>query len=63
LSVVGRPRKIVCIGLNYRSHAAETHAPLPAHPILFPKWDNALTGPYDDVPLPAESDVAPNRPG
>jgi acylpyruvate hydrolase len=56
-SVVGRPRKIVCIGLNYRSHAAETHAALPAHPILFPKWDNALTGPFDDVPLPAESDA------
>ena len=58
-SVVGRPRKIVCIGLNYRSHAAETGAPLPAHPILFPKWDNALAGPFDDVPLPPES-VAPD---
>ena len=57
LSVVGRPRKIVCIGLNYRSHAAETNAPLPDHPILFPKWDNALAGPFDDVPLPAESNA------
>jgi acylpyruvate hydrolase len=55
LSVVARPRKIVCIGLNYRSHAAETNAPLPDHPILFPKWDNALAGPFDDVPLPEES--------
>jgi len=57
LSVVARPRKIVCIGLNYRSHAAETGAELPERPILFPKWDNALTGPHDDVPLPAESDA------
>jgi acylpyruvate hydrolase len=57
-SVVGRPRKIVCIGLNYRSHAAETNAPLPAHPILFPKWDNALAGPFDDVPLPPETEAA-----
>ncbi len=55
LSVVGRPRKIICIGLNYRAHAAETGSPLPDHPILFPKWDNALAGPYDDVPLPPES--------
>jgi acylpyruvate hydrolase len=55
-SVVGRPRKIICIGLNYRSHAAETGAPLPTHPILFPKWDNALAGPFDDVPLPPETD-------
>jgi acylpyruvate hydrolase len=52
---VGRPRKIVCIGLNYRSHAEETGAPLPEWPIVFPKWDNALTGPYDDIPLPPES--------
>jgi acylpyruvate hydrolase len=57
-SVVGRPRKIVGIGLNYRSHAAETGAPLPEHPILFPKWDNALAGPFDDVPLPPESVAA-----
>ncbi|HWC67973.1 MAG TPA: fumarylacetoacetate hydrolase family protein [Acidimicrobiales bacterium] len=55
VSVVGRPRKVICIGLNYRGHAAETKSPLPEQPILFPKWDNALTGPYDDVPLPPES--------
>jgi acylpyruvate hydrolase len=55
LCVVGRPRKIICIGLNYRAHAEETGSKLPEHPILFPKWDNALAGPYDDVPLPPES--------
>ena len=55
LPVVGRPRKIVCIGLNYRGHAAETNVPLPPAPVVFPKWDNALAGPSDDVPLPDES--------
>jgi acylpyruvate hydrolase len=55
LSVVARPRKIIGIGLNYRAHAAETGTPLPDHPVVFPKWDNALAGPFDDVPLPPES--------
>jgi len=55
LPVVGLPRKIVCIGLNYRAHAAETGASIPERPVVFPKWDNALAGPYDDVPLPEES--------
>ncbi|MFN8556182.1 MAG: fumarylacetoacetate hydrolase family protein [Dehalococcoidia bacterium] len=56
LAPVGRPRKIVCIGLNYRAHAAETGAQPPPAPPLFPKWDNTLRGPYDDVPLPSVSD-------
>jgi len=55
LSVAGNPRKIVCIGLNYRLHAEETGARLPEAPILFPKWATALTGPYDEIPLPPES--------
>src|SRR5206468_2445331 len=55
LCLTARPRKIVCIGLNYRAHAAESNAPIPKYPVLFPKWDNALTGPFDDIPLPAES--------
>jgi acylpyruvate hydrolase len=55
LSPVGRPRKIVCIGLNYRLHAAESGVDPPAHPMLFPKWATALTGPYDEIPLPPES--------
>jgi acylpyruvate hydrolase len=55
LSVVGKPRKIVCIGLNYRLHAEESGSPLPKRPMLFAKWATALTGPYDDIPLPPES--------
>ncbi len=56
LSAVGNPRKIVCIGLNYRLHAEESGAEIPAHPMLFAKWTTALTGPYEDIPLPAESE-------
>jgi len=56
LSPVGRPPKIVCIGLNYRLHAEESGAPVPTHPMLFPKWSTALTGPRADVPLPPESE-------
>jgi acylpyruvate hydrolase len=57
LSVVGRPRKILCTGQNYISHVHEggREAP-PQYPDLFPKWDNALSGPYSDITLPVESD-------
>ena len=41
---VTSPEKIVCIGLNYRKHAAETGNPVPKTPILFNKYNNALTG-------------------
>jgi 2-keto-4-pentenoate hydratase/2-oxohepta-3-ene-1,7-dioic acid hydratase in catechol pathway len=50
-----RPSKIVCVGLNYRAHAAETGAKPPAEPMLFTKSSTALAGPYDDVPLPRGS--------
>jgi acylpyruvate hydrolase len=56
LSVAANPRKIVCIGLNYRLHAEESGAALPDAPILFPKWSTTLTGPFDEIPLPPESD-------
>jgi 2-keto-4-pentenoate hydratase/2-oxohepta-3-ene-1,7-dioic acid hydratase in catechol pathway len=39
---VTRPEKIVCVGLNYRKHAAETGQPVPKQPILFNKFNNAL---------------------
>ena len=41
---VTNPEKIVCIGLNYRKHAAETGQPVPKLPILFNKFNNALNG-------------------
>jgi 2-keto-4-pentenoate hydratase/2-oxohepta-3-ene-1,7-dioic acid hydratase in catechol pathway len=49
------PRKIVCVGLNYRDHAAETGAPIPKEPILFSKYPTALIGHGDSIMLPAVS--------
>ena len=50
-----RPSKIVCIGLNYREHARETNAPIPAEPVVFLKASTAFSGPNDDLVLPRES--------
>ena len=47
--------KIVCVGLNYADHAAETGAPVPNEPILFLKALSALSGPYDDIIVPRGS--------
>ncbi|AZS48256.1 fumarylacetoacetate hydrolase family protein [Microbacterium oxydans] len=51
-----RPHQILCIGLNYADHAAETGQPVPDEPILFTKAPNTLIGPYDDVRLPRGGD-------
>lgn len=50
-----RPSKIVCIGLNYADHAAETKAEIPKEPILFFKSTTALVGPNDPVVIPRGS--------
>jgi 2-keto-4-pentenoate hydratase/2-oxohepta-3-ene-1,7-dioic acid hydratase in catechol pathway len=47
-----RPHQILCIGLNYSDHAAETGQPVPDEPILFTKSPNTLIGPADDVRIP-----------
>jgi 5-carboxymethyl-2-hydroxymuconate isomerase len=52
---IPRPGKIVCVGLNYRDHAAEAGMDLPAAPLLFAKWPNTLVGHGDPVVLPPES--------
>jgi 2,4-didehydro-3-deoxy-L-rhamnonate hydrolase len=52
---IARPHQILCIGLNYSDHAAETGAPVPDEPILFTKSPNTLVGPYDDVRIPRGS--------
>lgn len=49
------PGKILCIGLNYRDHAAETNAEIPAEPILFMKAPDTVVGPHDDVLIPRDS--------
>jgi 2-keto-4-pentenoate hydratase/2-oxohepta-3-ene-1,7-dioic acid hydratase in catechol pathway len=50
-----RPNKIVCIGLNYRDHAAETGAPLPTEPVVFLKAPDTVVGPDDMVLVPRGS--------
>ena len=55
-SPVARPSKIVCIGLNFRDHAAETGAELPAEPITFFKATTALCGPDDPLIIPRGSE-------
>jgi 2-keto-4-pentenoate hydratase/2-oxohepta-3-ene-1,7-dioic acid hydratase in catechol pathway len=55
LPPVARPGKIVCIGLNYRSHAEEQGAEPPATPTFFAKFPNALAPPDATVMLPAAS--------
>ena len=52
---VGRPSKIICVGLNFRDHAAETNTPLPAEPFLFSKASTALCGPHDPLIIPRGS--------
>lgn len=51
-SPICRPSKIICIGLNYRDHAAETKAEAPKEPVLFFKATTSLMGPNDDLVRP-----------
>ncbi|ROP72151.1 fumarylacetoacetate hydrolase family protein [Curtobacterium sp. PhB115] len=52
---VARPGKVVCIGLNYRDHAAETGADIPTEPIVFMKDPMTVIGPDDEVLIPRNS--------
>jgi len=52
---VGQVGKLVCIGLNYSDHAAETNNPIPASPIIFMKATSAIVGPDDNIMLPRGS--------
>lgn len=47
-----QPTVILCIGLNYRHHAAESNAPIPANPVLFIKNPAAVQNPGDPIELP-----------
>jgi 2-keto-4-pentenoate hydratase/2-oxohepta-3-ene-1,7-dioic acid hydratase in catechol pathway len=54
LSPVTDPEKIICIGLNYHDHVIESNMQVPKVPVLFPKYNNCLTGHGDDVVIPRE---------
>lgn len=53
---VGRSGKIVCVGLNYADHAAESGMAIPAEPVLFMKPTSCIVGPFDDVEIPRGGD-------
>ena len=53
--LIPSPDKILCVGLNYRSHIQETGREEPTHPTLFAKFRSALIGANDDIALPAAS--------
>ncbi len=51
---VPNPGKILCVGLNYQKHAAETGAEPPAEPVLFSKFNNSIAAPNEGIPLQAD---------
>ncbi|HEY3039631.1 MAG TPA: fumarylacetoacetate hydrolase family protein [Pyrinomonadaceae bacterium] len=55
LAPVPRPGKILCIGLNYRDHAAESNMPIPERPVVFSKFATAVIAPGEAVVLPPTS--------
>lgn len=52
---VPEPRKLICVGLNYRKHAEESKMPLPEVPLLFNKFSNAISAHLSDIALPTNS--------
>jgi 2,4-diketo-3-deoxy-L-fuconate hydrolase len=58
LAPVPRPGKIICVGLNYRDHAAETGKAVPTEPVLFPKWANSVVPDNAVVAIPPETGEA-----
>ncbi len=52
---VPRPRKVICIGLNYRDHAAEAGLPIPERPLLFSKFSTSVIGPEEAIEIPPSS--------
>jgi 2-keto-4-pentenoate hydratase/2-oxohepta-3-ene-1,7-dioic acid hydratase in catechol pathway len=55
LAPIPRPPKLICIGLNYRDHAAETKLEIPKVPTIFNKFTNVVIGPGDRIVLPKAS--------
>jgi 2-keto-4-pentenoate hydratase/2-oxohepta-3-ene-1,7-dioic acid hydratase in catechol pathway len=55
LAPIPRPPKLICIGLNYRDHAAETKNAIPSVPTIFNKFTNVVIGPGDPIVLPKAS--------
>jgi 2-keto-4-pentenoate hydratase/2-oxohepta-3-ene-1,7-dioic acid hydratase in catechol pathway len=56
LAPIPRPPKLICVGLNYRDHAAETKMEIPKIPTIFAKFSNVVIGPGEPIVIPAGSD-------
>ena len=54
-SPVKRPSKLICVGLNYAKHAAESGMEIPKEPVLFFKATSSIVGPNDDLVIPKNS--------
>ncbi|MFF2029173.1 fumarylacetoacetate hydrolase family protein [Arthrobacter sp. NPDC058192] len=52
---LARPNNLICIGMNYAAHAAESGSAPPETPVVFLKPNNTVAGPYDDAPIPPNS--------
>jgi len=55
LAPIPRPPKFICVGLNYRDHAAESHSEIPSVPTIFSKFSNTVTAPGGPIVLPKNS--------
>lgn len=55
-TLVTAPEKVICVGLNYLDHIAETGGERPTHPTLFPKFANTLVGAFDPIELPRDDE-------
>jgi 2,4-diketo-3-deoxy-L-fuconate hydrolase len=53
---IARPSAVVCIGMNYAAHAAESGSAPPSMPVMFLKTPNTVVGPYDPVTIPRGSE-------
>jgi 2-keto-4-pentenoate hydratase/2-oxohepta-3-ene-1,7-dioic acid hydratase in catechol pathway len=52
MAPVPRPNKVICVGLNYADHAAESGASIPEEPVIFNKFPTSICGPGDPIVLP-----------
>ena len=55
MAPVGRPGKVICLGLNYRDHARESKMPAPSEPVIFSKASSSVIGPGEPIVLPEAS--------
>jgi acylpyruvate hydrolase len=55
LAPVIDPRKVICLGLNFKAHVEEAGSDIPDYPVFFTKFTESIIGPFDDIIVPPES--------